>query len=74
MMPVELYWPAEILAQVFPREYGKPTQNSGKRKSAGLLYTVEQRGNCHVLWLGNGQRVATPRPTPSDRGGNPSSP
>ena len=66
MMPVELYWPAEILAEVFPREYGKPTQN-GKRKTAGFLYTVEQRGNCHVLWLRNGQPVATPRPTPRGR-------
>ncbi len=63
MVPLEAYWPAEMLARVFPNEYGHllNASPSGDLRSiehhVGVTfqdqrYTVEQRGGCTVVWLG----------------------
>ena len=42
MIPVELYWPREMLEAVFPELYGKPAER------AETVKIVEHRGGCTV--------------------------
>jgi hypothetical protein len=61
MMPLDFYWPPEMLAQVFPDKYrhltqqahAKPSNRTAERQSEPNRYTVERLASgCVVYWLG----------------------
>jgi len=63
MLPLELYWPPEMLAQVFPDRYRhlvqpheKPSNPIAKRQMKPQRYTIEARSGCKVFWLGRMER------------------
>ncbi len=60
-MPLEFYWPAEMLAQVFPDKYQhlkqqahtKPSNRTAERQPEPNRYTTQRLpGGCVVYWLG----------------------
>ncbi len=60
MVPLEMYWPPEMLAQVFPERYGHLAMREAltlHSKGRGTLppYKIEQRGSCTIVWLGRGE-------------------
>src|SRR5215207_4251579 len=59
MLPLEMYWPPEMLARVFPEKYrhlAQPKANActkpTRQQRIGSCYRVERRGSCTVVWLG----------------------
>jgi hypothetical protein len=56
MLPIEMYWPPEMLAQVFPEKYrhlDKPFPSRKPEKRNEPRYTVQRlAGGCDVFWLG----------------------
>ena len=66
MTPVELYWPPEMLAQVYPEEFGhllspppKPTSYTAEHLAGGcMLYRLTERPYLHRDTLGRGAGLA----------------
>ena len=59
MLPLEMYWPPEMLARVLPEKYrhlAQPTSNActppTRQLRIGSCYLVERRGRGTVFWLG----------------------
>jgi hypothetical protein len=63
MLPLEHYWPPEMLVQVFPDKYRHLVEpvpiafpKAAKQRRTDSRYRAEHRGNCTIYWLGRGGR------------------
>jgi hypothetical protein len=64
-----MYWPPEMLAQVFPEKYrhlNKPSPFRETEERNEPRYTAQRRGSCTVYWLGRGSKLWPTASTSTD--------
>ena len=70
MLPIEMYWPPEMLARVFPKKYPHLVEQLSPprkpEKPHDPRYTIERlAGGCVVYWLSR-TALENPRREPHD--------